>query len=150
MRLTWEPQFRQMMTKAYKRLNLLRHLSSLSKNLNPNIMIHLYKSIIRPIFEYGSVCIISAADVHLDKIQLLQNQALRLVMNCPRYTSINDLHDGTGIHNIKNHLISNAKYRLKIMRQNSPIIGKVIQEHQTLRHIQENASPLDIMSNHSS
>ena len=40
-RLTWEPQFRQMTTKAYKRLNLLRTLSSLSKNPNPNTMIHL-------------------------------------------------------------------------------------------------------------
>ena len=49
--------------------------------------------------------------------------------------------------NIKNHLISDAKHRLQIMRKNSPIIGKVIAEHQTLRHIQENASPLDIIAN---
>ena len=78
-RLTWEPQFRSMTTKAYKRLNLLRNLSSLSRNSKPNIMIHLYKSIIRPIFEHGSISIINAAEVHLDKLQLLQNQALRVV-----------------------------------------------------------------------
>ena len=43
-RLTWEPQFRKMTTKAYKILNLLRHLSSLSNTSNPNTMIHLYRS----------------------------------------------------------------------------------------------------------
>ena len=33
------------------------------------------------------------------------------------------------------------------MRKNSPIIGKVIVEYQALQHIQENASPLDILAN---
>ena len=110
-------------------------------------MISLYKSIILPIFEYGSVCFINAAEVHHDKLQLVQNQALRVVMKCPRYVATKDLHDCTGSVNIKNHLISDAKHRLQIMRKNSPIIGKVIAEHQTLRHIQENASPLDITAN---
>ena len=145
-RLTWEPQFRQMTTKAYKRLNLMRHLSSLSKNPDPNIMISLYKSIILPIFEYGSVCFINAAEVHHDKLQLVQNQALRVVMKCPRYVATKDLHDCTGSIDIKSHLISDAKHRLQNMRKNSPIIGRVIAEHQTLRHIQENSLPLDIIA----
>ena len=110
-------------------------------------MIHLYNSIIRPIFDYGSICIINAADVHLDKLQLLQNQALRVVMNCPRYVPVKDLHDGTGTHVIKSHLISDAKHRLQVMRKNSPIIGKVLSQHQALSHIRENASPLDIINN---
>ena len=137
-----------MTAKAYKRLNMLRHLSSLSKNPNPNTLIHLYRSIIRPIFEYGSVCIITAAEVHLNKVQLIQNQALRVVTNSPQYTSLNDLHDITGSLQIKNYLILNAKHRIQVMRQNSPIVSDVIQEHNTLRHIQENASPLDIIADH--
>ena len=111
-RLTWEPQFRKMTTKAYKRLNLLRHLSSLCNISNPNTMIHLYRSIIRPIFDYASICVINAADVHLDKLQLLQNQALRFVMKCPRYVSIKDLHNCTGSYLVKSHLIMDAKCRL--------------------------------------
>ena len=58
--LTWEPQFRQMTTKAYKRLNLLRTLSSLSANPNPNTMIHLYRSILTTLchfhLPYRTVC----------------------------------------------------------------------------------------------
>ena len=77
----------------------------------------------------------------------MQNQALRIVMKSPKYTSIHDLHDCTGTPLIKNYLISDAKHRLQIMRKNSPIIGKVIVEYQALQHIQENASPLDILAN---
>ena len=146
-RLTWEPQFRHMTTKAYKTLNLLRHLSSLSKNPDPNTMISLYRSIILPIFEYGSVSFINAAEVHHEKLQLVQNQALRAVMKCPRYVATKDLHDCTGSINIKSHLISDAKRRLQTMRKNSPIIGKVIEEYQALKHIQENPSPLDVIAN---
>ena len=110
-------------------------------------MIHLYRSVIRPIFEYASICVINAAEVHLNKIQLLQNQALRIVMKSPRYISTKDLHDCTGSSLIKSYLISEAKHRLQIMRKNSPIVSKVIAEHQSLQHIQENASPLDILAN---
>lgn len=147
-RLTWEPQFKMMTTKAYKRLNMLRHLSSLSKNPNPNTMIHLYRSIIRPIFEYGSVCTINAAEVHLNKIQILQNQALRAVTKCHKYTSIVDLHDITGSSLITKHLILDAKHRIQMMRKNSQIVEKVIEEYKSVQHIQENASPLDIIANH--
>ena len=147
-RLTWEPQFKMMTTKAYKRLNMLRHLSSLSKDPNPNTLINLYRSIIRPIFENGSVCTINAAEVHLNKIQILQNQALRVITKCPQYTSINDLHDITGSSLTTKHLISDAKHRIQMMRQSSPIVRKVIHDHNSVKDIKENPSPLDIIENH--
>ena len=108
-RMTFEPQFRKITSRAYKRLNLLRRISSLAKEPNPNILSHLYRSLIIPIFEYSSICTISAAEVHTDKLQLLQNMALRVVTNSPRYISTHDLHDCTGFETTKCHLISYAK-----------------------------------------
>ena len=110
-------------------------------------MIHLYKMIIRPIFEYSSICIINAAEVHLDKIQEIQNQALRVVMNnSPRNTAVKDLHDCTGTHLIKVHLKADAKKRLEIMKKNSPIIGNILEQYETVKRIHENASTLDILN----
>ena len=134
-----------MTAKAYKRLNLLRHLSSLWKKPKPNTMICLYNSILRPIFEYGSICFVNAAEVHLDKLQLVQNQALRVVMKSPRYMAIKDLHDCTGSLPMRQHLICHARKRLETMKRTSPILHNVIQEYQNVRHIHENASPLDII-----
>ena len=144
-RLTWEPQFRKMTEKAYKRLNVLRHLSTLWKKPNPNVMLHLYKTLVKPIFEYGSVCIANAAGVHLDKLQLIQNHALRVITKSPQYMSIKDLHDCTGEKPIKQHLITHAQNRLAAMRRNSPIIHAVLDEYEKVKHIHENLSPLDAM-----
>ena len=144
-RMTWEPQFQKLTSRAYKRLNLIRRISSLAKNPNPNTLAHLYKSLIVPIFEYSSICIISAGEVHIEKLQLVQNMSLRAITRSPRYVSINDLHDATGFEPIKNHLIAFARQRLEVMRQKSSILES-IDQHSRVRHIQTNKSPLDILT----
>ena len=145
-RLTWEPQTRKMISRAYKRLNLLRSITALTTKPNPNTLSTLYKSTIRSIFEYPAICITTAAECHLQKIQLLQNQALRLILSSSAYVSIHDLHDCSGLQPIKKHLIDFAQKRLTIMKQTSPIIAPTIQEHKTVMHIKENTSILDIVS----
>ena len=145
-RLTWEPQTRLMLTRAYKRLNLLRSIAALASNRKPSIILSLYKSTIRSIFEYASICILSAADCHLQKLQLVQNQALRLALNTPSYVSINDLHDCSGLKMLKSYLTEFAKKRLMTMKRTSPLIQTVIDAHQTVQHIKENSSILDIIS----
>ena len=147
-RLTWEPQIRKLTTRAYQRLNLLRRISTLAKEPNPNILAQLYKSIIIPIFEYGSICYINAAEVHMEKLQLLQNMALRITTKSPRYISITDLHDCTGFGPISDHLISFAKRRFEVMRQHSPILESSIRRYDQVKHILANRSPLDVLYNH--
>ena len=95
-RMTFEGQFRKLTSRAHKRLNLIRRIASLSKKPNPNILAQLYKSIIVPIFEYSSICTINAAEVHINKLKLLQNTALRVITNSPAYIHLNDPHDCTG------------------------------------------------------
>ena len=143
--MTWEPQFKKLTARAYKRLNLLRRISSQAKNPNTNILAHLYRSIIMPVLEYSSICIINAADMHLEKLQLLQNSALRVATRSPRYISIKDLHDCTGFYPVKEHLIKFASQRFHTMRQNSPILNKSIERYEQVRNIQTNKSPLDIL-----
>ena len=144
-RLTWEPQVRKIVAKAYKRLNLIRILSSLSKKSNPERLATLYSSIIRPLFEYSSLCIVNAAEVHLAKLQLVQNQAIRVILKLPRYVAINDLHDCSGIMPIIDHLISFARGRFKSMQSSSPLIADTLDSFNRVRHIRENASCLDVI-----
>ena len=105
----------------------------------------LYEQTIRSIFEYCDLCIINAADCHLRKLQLVQNQAVRIILNTPAYVSINDLHDCAGLPLIKSHLIECAKIRLSKMEKISPLIKTVILDHKRLAHITENESTLDII-----
>ena len=144
-RLTWEAQTRKMQSRAYSRLNLLRAVSYLSTKPNPNLLVNLYKSTIRSIFEYCSVGIISAAEVHMEKLQVLQNQALRVILRVPAYISIKDLHDASGLMSIKEHLVGFAKSRLMSLRKSSPLIAKSILSFNRVKHIQTNMSPLDVL-----
>ena len=144
-RLTWEPQTRKIVAKSYMRLNLLRAISSLSNKVHPNIMLHLYKSIIRSLFEYCSLCIINAADAHIRKFQLLQNQAMRIISKSPAYVSIEDLHDCCNLPHIKDHLTQTARKNLAVIQRASPLVGEVIAEYNRVKNIKENASILDVL-----
>ena len=86
--LTWEAQTAKIVAKAYTRLNLIRIVSGLTKEKNPTVLLKLYQSIILSVFEYSSICLVSAAECHLEKLQLQQNQALRCILNLPAYVSI--------------------------------------------------------------
>ena len=144
-RLTWEPQTRKMLSKAYKRVNLIRSIAALTSKPKPHILLTLYNSTIRSIFEYAAICIITAADCHLLKLQMIQNQSLRLCLDTPAYVSTHDLHDCSGLFPIKDHLTSFAQKRLTLMKRLSPIMQPIIEEHKTVQHIKENLSALDII-----
>ena len=144
-RMTWEPNTQKIVAKGFKRINLLRSIVALTKNPKSEMISLLYKTIIRSIFEYSSVCIINAAETHMNKLQLVQNQAIRIMLRTPAYVSIKDLHDCSGIPLIKDHLIQHAKKRIKDMERLSPILGPTIATYQLLKHIKENASTLDVI-----
>ena len=81
----------------------------------------------------------------MKKIQIIQNQALRVILRIPAYVSIDDLHDCAGLPLMKHHLIDWAKKRISAMEKTSPLIKEVIEEHKSVVHIKENASTLDII-----
>ena len=105
-RLTWESQTRHIVSKAYNRLNLLRAISSLTKKPSPNLLKRLYESMIRSIFECSSLYIVSAAQCHLDKLQLVKNQAICVILNVPAYIAIDNILDAAGLLPIKDHLVN--------------------------------------------
>ena len=144
-RMTWEPHTQKIVAKGYKRVNLLRSVAALSKNVKPEIINLLYKTTIRSIFEYGSICIVSAAETHIRKMQMVQNQAIRIMLQTPAYISIKDLHDCSGLPLVKDHLIEHARKRIKDMERLSPILEPTIAKYHQIKHIKENASTLDVI-----
>ena len=144
-RLTWEPQTKKILSKSFKSLNLLRLISSLARRHRPDNLLKIYNSTIRSIFEYSSLCITNAAETHIEKIQIVQNQALRLVLGTPSYVAIKDLHDCAGAKTVKDHLKEFARKRLTAIQATSPLVRKTIENFRKVQHIRENASTLDVL-----
>ena len=143
--LTWEPQIRSLLAKAQPRLNLLRAISGYNANNDANLLLHLYRAIVRPIFEYSSIAHVSAAECHQLKLQQLQNSAIRCSLGIPRYTNTEILHDASGLAKLHQHNIAFAKKRLSSMKTSSPLIQDTLDQFQQVAHISAHKSPLDFI-----
>ena len=118
----------------------------LSVCLSLSLSLFLSLSLSLSLFEYGSICTTTAAECHLEKLQLLQNQALRSILKTPNYVAVKDLHDLSAIPRIKEHLLAFAQKQLGTMKTHSPIIQSTIDNYRKVAHVKENASILDILS----
>ena len=84
-KLTWTNHVDKIVTKMQQRINMLRHLKS--KNIKPNIIMYLYKTMVRPLYMYASAAWANVTKNDLNKIQREQNKAIRLAYNLPMWTS---------------------------------------------------------------
>ena len=142
--LTWEPQVRALITKAQPRLNLLKALSTTQGN-NIEMLLKLYKAIIRPIFEYAALVQVNAAKCHQLKMQRIQNAAIRSILKLPAYIHTDILHDASGLPLLHEHMIQFGKNRLKSMMSNSPIVQEVIDQFNLVSEVTTWKSPLEYL-----
>ena len=144
-RLTWEKQITKICDKAYGRLNLLRATASLSNKHNPTLLAKLYDATIKSIFEYSSVCIVGAASTHLEKLQLIQNEALRIVLKVPAYMPIVRMNDCANQINVKEFLKSVALRKVKQLYEKSSLVKNTVHHFRQLKASDFNTSPLDVI-----
>ena len=134
-----------MTAKAYARLNLLRAIANPSKRHNATLLAQLYNSTIRTIVEHSSICIISAANTHLEKLQMIQNEALRIILKVPSYMPIARMNDSANQKHVREHLKLVAKEKIRRLYDTSPFIKATVHTFRSIRSSQYNTSPLDII-----
>ena len=125
------------------RLNLLRAMANYSYTHNATLLCQLYNSTIRSIFEYSCVCIVSTANVHLEKLQIIQNEALRVILKLPAYVPIARMNDSGDQKNVKEHLCKIAGERIKRLYGSSRLVQRTVDTYRSLKKNSYNASPLD-------
>ena len=67
---------------------------------------HLYKSIIRTVIVYGYPVLLTANDKIWERLQIVQNRAIRAALNLPLYTSVEYIHRISKLPKIKDYAIS--------------------------------------------
>ena len=143
--LTWEPQIRSLIAKAQPRLNLIKAMTTSNGDENKEMLLKLYKAIVRPIFEYSAVAHVNAAHSHQLKLQRIQNAAIRCILKLPAYTHTDILHDASGLTMLHDHIKEFGKKRLHSMREQSPIIQEVINQFGLVSHVTIWKSPLEFL-----
>ena len=77
------------------------------KTAPPKIKLILYKTLIRPLMEYPSILLPQASNTNINKLQTIQNKALRFIYNThwTDFISNNTLHVRANLETVKGRLI---------------------------------------------
>ena len=81
--------------------NKLNQLRSMRYFLNKKASLLIYKNMILPILEYGDIFFSSLSAATLNKLQVIQNRALRLAIDCRRVLNTKDLHKEAKLDKLK-------------------------------------------------
>ncbi|KAJ8914858.1 hypothetical protein NQ315_014871 [Exocentrus adspersus] len=87
--LNWKEHINSTCKRASNALNILRVFGNKKWGADPNICLLFYRSLVRSILDYGSVSYGSANNCHLNKIEKIKNQGLRLCIGFLNSTPIN-------------------------------------------------------------
>ena len=101
--LKWRNHLQHIETKVTARISLLRYLSKAATEPNPRTMINIYKSIIRTVVIYGYPILLTANDKIWERLQMIQNRAIRAALQLPFYTSVEYIHRISKLPKIKDY-----------------------------------------------
>ncbi|XP_018015742.1 uncharacterized protein LOC108672560 [Hyalella azteca] len=103
--MTYSEHVRSTASKAKKNINILKAVSGADWGKDTETIVQTYKALIRPVLEYGSsIWGPITSESGWQKIQTVQNSALRIATGHTRDTNAQHLHDETSVLPLKNHV----------------------------------------------
>lgn len=99
--LTWNNQIKNILNKMGKYMAMVRHCK---KCIPHSIRKMLVESIVLCHIDYCSSIWSTTTETNLNKLQVAQNKAARLVLNCSFRTSVNDMHNCLAWMHVKNRI----------------------------------------------
>uniref|UniRef100_A0A6A7FTX6 RNA-directed DNA polymerase from transposon X-element n=1 Tax=Hirondellea gigas TaxID=1518452 RepID=A0A6A7FTX6_9CRUS len=86
--LTWKAHIEYLKVDCTRRMNILKTMSSVTWGSSTKVLRKFYIAYIRAKINYGAVIYGSAAKTHLNKLNVIQNSCLRLILGAYRSTPI--------------------------------------------------------------
>ena len=103
--MSFSPHVSDITAKCRSRLNALRSLTGTTFGQQKETLCAVYKQYIRSIIDYASPAWHPAiSNTQLNRLQIIQNTALRIILGCTQSTPIEHLHAETKILTVKQHL----------------------------------------------
>ncbi len=113
--------------KANSRINIIRILAHKSWKLKKSTLVNVYKTVLRSVIEYSSLINPVIKNKLHQRLQLIQNNALRIILNKSRETSIKSLHQMAKLDMVKDRLSKLCKsYIEKCIINDNPVFQIVL------------------------
>ena len=86
--LNWRKHVNNIIYEGYKRINIMKTLSSTTWGASPKILRTLYIAFIRAKLEYGAILYADVSPILMKKLDILQNACLRIIIGACKTTPI--------------------------------------------------------------
>ena len=152
-KLTWRHHIDNVRHRMWLRINVIKAISGRNLGMQSKTLIHLYKMWIRPIALYGAPAYYSAAKTHINKIQVIQNSALRIALRRTRRTHIEDLHQEGSLTPLKAEAVRSS-HRFIEKKVDDSLIQRLLIEHKIMldydryRKARPSKTPIDLIPDH--
>ena len=104
-KLTYNAHIQNIAIQAQKPLQVIKALTGTTWGKQKETLVATYKAVMRPTLEYAaSIWSPMASPTSINKLQVMQNAALRACTGCTHDTNIQHLHDETNILPVQKHL----------------------------------------------
>lgn len=114
-KLTFLPHINALKKKASRSLNILKVLSRKHWGSDRTCLLHIYRTVVRSCLDYGCVVYGSARTSYLNRLDPIQNLALRLSTGAYRTSPVSSLHIETDEpHLVDRRMMLMCSYVLKI------------------------------------
>ena len=125
--MKWTRHIDNIETEARKRLNHLKVLCRRNGGANPTTAIRVYQSYIRPLFEYAAPAWCNLAKPQLERLQIIQNIAIRMCYRMPKSTNTDYIHQVSGLMTLKERQVILGKKFLN-RAESIPSLQPIINE----------------------
>ncbi|CAG5110753.1 Protein of unknown function [Cotesia congregata] len=129
--LTFKDNANEIINKMARKLNVMYRLGNVISSYSKNL---IYKTIIAPYIDYCSSVMINFSLADMDRIQKIQNRAMRLVLGVNKYTRVSDMLETLGWMSVKQRIIFNTCifiHKLKLNRKPEILVNKIIKIDET-------------------
>lgn len=103
-KLTWRPHIKIKLKEAYTRLAILYPILNRKSKLKNEMVLLIYKSILRPLLTYACPAWCAVCPSGLKSIQIFQNKMLRISVDAPWFIRNSQLHRELNIEYITEHI----------------------------------------------
>ena len=128
-KLTYSTHIHNILVHAHKPLHIIKSLTATGWDKQKETLIATYKAVMRAALEYAySIWSPLASSTRINKLQVMQNAALRTATGCTQDTNIQHMHDETLTLPMHEHLQLHASQcKQKIQHPSHPL-------HNILQH----------------
>lgn len=133
-KLTLKQHVEYIQKRAFRRLNIIKYLSNRKWHMNKEVLLSIYKVMVRSVIEYAPSILVSVSNSNIKPLQGIQYAALRAIFKCPIGTSSTEMHHLANIKTIRERGIELNNNYINNALANNELIKMLHQEYREQKY----------------